>query len=116
MIDANPHEIYTICRIVRLGTAVFVGSERAKVRCTLSGYPDGPTGLPLDATNAKAMARLRDRDRRIVVIGPFAEPSDSVRRSAPTLLKLMRRVFFSRSTPMPPTGWIGVHPNPTRRT
>lgn len=127
LIRPNHHKLHTVYEAVGPHTAVIFGHIGDVVASTMSAFLDNDRGLPMDKIYADELAGLRDRGRRLVEVGLFADRREQVfddrsklvnqdRRkqiggSMFALLELMRHIWYFGYTQGADDMVIGVHPH-----
>jgi len=76
-------------------TQCFVAVVRGEVFATASLFADGPLGLPADELYPDKLAELRLAGRKIGEVGMLADRRREQSRSFPTLLRMMKRIFWT---------------------
>jgi len=111
LIDANPYELHTMRQAVGPQTVVVTGCLGPLSVSTISGYTDGPAGLPLDSVYPDELKQLRASGRRLAEVGLFGDRRDHLNRSAEGLFELMRFAFFYGIHNKVDDAVIGIHPD-----
>jgi hypothetical protein len=111
LVDANPYELHTMREAVGPQTVVVTGCLGPLSVSTISGYKDGPGGLPLDSVYPDELAELRKSGRRLTEVGLFGDRRDHLNRSAEGLFELMRFGYFYAVHNDSDDIVIGIHPD-----
>jgi hypothetical protein len=110
LIDVNPFEIHTTPQAVGPNTAVVTACIGPLAVGTISGYADGPLGLPLDSVYRTELEQLRHSGRKLMEVGLFADRREHLNRAAEGLFELMRFAYFFGIHSNIDDFVIGVHP------
>jgi len=110
LIDVNPYEIHTTPQAIGPNSAVITACIGPLAVGTISGYRDGPLGLPLDSVYRPELERLRHSGRKLMEVGLFADRRQHLNRAAEGLFELMRFAYFFGVHLQVDDFVIGVHP------
>ncbi len=116
LIKPNPHRIHTAPHAVGPHSVVIVGEISDLIVSTLTAMVDPPTGqgLPLDRVYRQELHQLRQKGRRLLEVGLFADRRRQLARSAEALFQLMRVAFYYGLNQKVTDFVIGVHPRHAR--
>jgi hypothetical protein len=110
LIDVNPYEIHTTPQAVGPRTAIITACLGPLPVATISGYADGPMGLPLDSVYHTELEALRYSGRKLIEVGLFADRREHLNRAAEGLFEFMRYAYFFGIAAGMDDIVIGVHP------
>jgi hypothetical protein len=111
LIGPNAQGIHLVPEAIQPNTAVVVGRIHGLVVSTMTIYPDGERGLPLQRVYKEKLDALRLGGRELVEVGLFADRREKIERSVFALMELMRQTFFYALHRGASDILIGVHPH-----
>ncbi len=99
------------CLVPEARTFILLAGE--SIVATVSLVPDSDSRLPSDEVFPEQLDRLRSEQRRLCEVGMLADRRDSLSRSVPALLRMMKCVFHQAREDRRDDLIIAVHPRHT---